>query len=193
MDEIDAILQTHQLKLNDIRDARDSAHKNLLHVACRQMEFRVVKLLIDKYNFDPNIQDSSGDTPLHIACEAKKIQTAIYLANLTTCDPNLLNSEGLTPLHVAAKEGPALLISHLLGVERLDQSVKDPSGCTALEVIKSNPQLAAAADRKVSIGSINSNASSLPGSRKTSTNEMYSRCKLIDIRTYISTYSRSQN
>lgn len=146
-----SILQTYE---GDVRDIHDASKKSLLHIACENMGFRVVKLLVDELNFEFNEQDVSGDTPLHIACSAQRVQSAMYLSNKPSCNPNIKNSDGLTPLHIVTSRRNILLIKHLLGLALLDRSVEDGNGRTAISIIESDPELASHLAKKHSTASL---------------------------------------
>lgn len=139
---------------------RDSGQRSLLHIACEDMDFIVVKLLVEQYKLGINERDACGNTPLHVACLNQKVQNVIYLVNLPSCDPNIRNADGLTPLHIVARNGPGILITHLLTMPNLDRSLQDKEGRDAISIIRSDPLLAPSLDRKISTASLSSVSSS---------------------------------
>lgn len=169
-EEILEILERHREVL---KDARDEKGRSLLHLACKLMEYRIVRKLVEDYDFEINRQDANGDTPLHIACRAEKTQSVIFLTKVSGCDPNVKNRNGSTPLHIAARKGPVLLITHLLAMGNLDRSITDKEGRDAISVIRDDPRLAPSLDRKISTASLGS-ISLMSGceSRKTSVPSM---------------------
>ena len=107
------------------RNVLDADKKSLLHIACKIMDFKVVKMMVEEFSFDPNIQDVDGNTALHIACQAQKAQTVIYLLNLPTCDPNIRNRQGMTALHCASQTNCHSVTQFLLNSNRIDERIKD--------------------------------------------------------------------
>jgi hypothetical protein len=156
-DEITRLLSLFEGNLQTIRDPQQ---KSLLHIACEDMDFIVVKLLVEKYKLGVNIRDATGNTPLHVACLNQKAQTVLYLSKLPSCDPNVRNSDGLTPLHIVAESGPGIIISHLVSMPALDRTLEDEEGRTAISIIQSDPKLAPSLDRKRSTASIGTFSSS---------------------------------
>lgn len=151
LEDIKGILSRYS---GDLRTIYNESKKNLLHLACEEMEFRIVKYLIEKHDFSLTEQDQDGNTPLHIAISAEKVQTALYLLAHPYCDPNIKNEEGLTPLHVATRMKHTILINYMLGLSRLDRTVQDSNGRTAVEVIRGDPELAECLVRKTSTVSL---------------------------------------
>ena len=94
--DIRTLIHSHAKQCDcDIRNLVDADGKSLLHIACERMGFRVVKMLIEGYHFDPNEQDTNGNTALHIACEEEKYQIVQYLRLLPTYNPNIRNNKGM--------------------------------------------------------------------------------------------------
>ena len=143
---VDAFLESNEKQCR-LQNIYDSNLRSFLHIASNSMGFRIIKLLIEKYNFDPNEQDGDGNTPLHIACEAHKTQTVMYLCSLTTCDPNITNGNGDTPLHIAAQNGSVILMRYLLKMAGLDLDVRDKDGRTAIEIVEQDPRLVPSASK----------------------------------------------
>ena len=109
--------------------------RSLLHYAAERMRFRAVKMMIEEFNFDPNLQDISGNTPLHLACLAQKVQNVMYLLSTPSCDPNILNMVGDTPLHMCATIGVDVVTKYLFNCRRVDKNLKNAKGKTGVELM----------------------------------------------------------
>ena len=89
---------------------------DLLDWACRHGELDIVKLLVEKQDWDPNAQCQAksmsygwelekGDTLLHAACRyGYTVKIMKYLSE--HCDPTVRNSNGELPLHLACAHQP---------------------------------------------------------------------------------------
>ena len=106
-----------------LRSVYDVDMKSLLHLACELMDFRVVRMLVEKYNFNPNDQDIGGNTALHIACKAHKTQTVMYLLGTPTCNPNIRDRGGRTALHIASTSSRNSITRFFLNCKRMDQEI----------------------------------------------------------------------
>ncbi len=106
-----------------MRNVFDVDMKSLLHLACELMDFRVVKLLVEKYNFNPNDQDVAGNTALHIASKAGKSQIVVYLLGYPACDPNIRDRGGYTAYHLAFLGGRNSITRFFKKCKRMDHAV----------------------------------------------------------------------
>ena len=98
--------------------------KDFLHWACRHGELDIVKLLIEKHNWDPNAQceaknmscsewkHEKGGTLLHVACRyGYTVKIVKYLTE--HCDPTVANSNGELPLHLACAYNSLEIVKHV--------------------------------------------------------------------------------
>ena len=132
---------------------RDSSMKSLLHIAVEMMGFRVVKMMMEEFNFEPNEQDISGNTPLHVACLYQKVQIVMHLLSVPYCDPNVQNGEGMTPLNVCARVGSDVVTKHLFNCRRVDKNIQDYEGKTAVEIMDANNSMLVRGSEEASVSS----------------------------------------
>ena len=98
---------------------------DLLHWASRHGELDIVKLLVEKQDWDPNAQCQAksmsygwelekGDTLLHAACRYGYMYTVKIVKYLTEhCDPTVRNSNGELPLHLACAYKPLEVVKRV--------------------------------------------------------------------------------
>ena len=87
-----------------VRDDDDDQF-TLLHHACWNGWYEVSKVLIEKYNCDPNCKTAAGSIPLRLACWSGNLDLVKYLVNEKQNDPKQKNNDGLTSLHNACSGG----------------------------------------------------------------------------------------
>ncbi|CAG2216646.1 unnamed protein product [Mytilus edulis] len=103
-----------------------------LYKAAKEGDLKLVQLLLEKSNVDPNQTNQDGHTAFDIATEAKRFDIVKLLLGRTTIDQqeyistgNILAfifQDGNTVLHIAAKEGDCELVQLLL-----EKSIIDPN------------------------------------------------------------------
>ena len=150
-DLLDSYQNTNQ---GDIRYIRGTENDTMLHFASKSMDFRVIKLLLESYDFDPNETDQCGNTALHLAIQSEKIQNVMYIGRQPICDPNIRNRDGSTPLHSAVIVGSVVILRFLLNLPRLDRNLKNKEGISALDMIHSDPLLSSHLKKNTLSGSL---------------------------------------
>ncbi|KAG0308819.1 hypothetical protein BGZ99_001054 [Dissophora globulifera] len=75
---------------------KDDMGFTMLHWACDRGSLEKVKLLIETYNVDVNVQDADGQTPLHCASLADWPAVVAYLKSLPSVDQSIKDNSGMT-------------------------------------------------------------------------------------------------
>ena len=85
-----------------------------IHVACKTLSLKCLKVLLSGHNCNPNQQNAAGDTALHIVCriEQKTMDFVQALISTPGIDPEVANHAGLTPVEVAG--GKYVVINNFL-------------------------------------------------------------------------------
>ena len=127
-------------KLPNPAEVRDDDKRQyiLLHHACYNGWYKVAKVLIEKYNCNPNCRNAAGSIPLQQACLGGNLNLVKYLVLDKGCDPNDMNNIGQVPLHNAALGGHLDVIKFLFEEQHIDQSVSDKYGRTSLHFASLN-------------------------------------------------------
>ena len=83
--------------------AVDSNGDAPIHVACKNLSLKCLKVLLSGHNCNPNQQNAAGNTALHIVCriEQKTMDFVQALISTPGIDPEVANHAGLTPVEVA--------------------------------------------------------------------------------------------
>ncbi|NP_001132274.1 uncharacterized protein LOC100193710 [Zea mays] len=121
-------------KMN-LREAKDAAGRNALHLAAEMGRLEVCRFLVEESGFEVNFACAEGGSPVHCAAAGGSESVLGYLLDHGG-DPVMPDSMGSTPLHDAAEEGHCAAVRMLLskGVD------VDPHGCrgTPLHLACSN-------------------------------------------------------
>lgn len=99
-----------------------------LHIACKNINFEVAKILIEIFStskIDVNLQDKSGKTPLHYACLNSDFELTKALLQVNGININLTDNDGLTPIMAACKNPNSNLIDLILSRPELTISDQD--------------------------------------------------------------------
>ena len=115
----------------EVRD-NDEDLFTLLHHACYNGWYEVAKVLIEKYNCDPNCRNAADSIPLRLACWSGNLGLVKYLILDKGCDPNDVNSTGQVPLHNAALGGHLDVTKFLIEHCKVEPAVKDSDVLTPL-------------------------------------------------------------
>ena len=100
-----------QSVIKDIRN-EGSERETLLHYACWNGWYEVVRVLVEQYHCDPKCQDREGYTPLHDACgNTAQLDIVRYLVTEHGCDPLRPTKYGLTALGRATNRGHADVVA----------------------------------------------------------------------------------
>lgn len=102
----------------------------VLHLAARNNNSAIVRLLLTEYQQDINATDESGATVLHVAAENGNMNTVELLIDHQV-ELNARDKKGRTALHLAAKEGHVRIIRILLR-NGAEVDLVDYSGNSAL-------------------------------------------------------------
>ena len=108
----------------EVRDD-DEDQFTLLHHACYNGWYEISKVLIKKYNCDPNCRNAAGSIPLRLACLSGNLDLVKYLVLDKGCDPNYENNRGKVSLHNAALGGCLDVTKFLVEHCKVDSTVKD--------------------------------------------------------------------
>ena len=123
-----------------VRD-EDEHHFTLLHHACCNGWYEVTKVLIEKYNCDPNCKNASGSIPLRLACWSGNLDLVKYLVNDKRNDPNHKNNDGFTSMHNASMGGHLQTVKYLVEIQRCDPNCRSNDGFTPLHSACKNRHL----------------------------------------------------
>ena len=108
-----------------------------IHIACKNVRFDCLKVLLSCKVCDPNQKNADGDTALHIMCKMKKGNACTRFLQLLLetqrCDANQLNKRKETPLHVACRCNSVDVVQVLVA-KKCDVNVQDRHADTALHV-----------------------------------------------------------
>ena len=90
-------------------------NETLLHLACRNGHYDIMRTLIEMYHCDLMVVDRNGNSPFHTACESNQLKIAVYLCHKLDFIPCAhINCEGNTVLHVACQTGSVPMVRLLL-------------------------------------------------------------------------------
>ena len=89
--------------------------ETLLHLACREGHFDIVRALIEVYHCDLRVVDKDGNSPFHTACECQQFDVVAYLCyNIFYIPCTHTNRLGDTVLHVACRTGSVAMVRLLV-------------------------------------------------------------------------------
>ena len=89
-----------------------------LHEACKSANVEVVKVLVNEFQCDQNIQNPEGELPLHIACSKGSLEVVELVSN---CDVNCQTKyERKTPLYIACENEALEVVRYLIQEKRCD-------------------------------------------------------------------------
>ena len=112
----------------------------LLHIAAWNGWLDVMKILIDKYEFEPVMEDCDIYI-LHIAVLNKHIDVVKYLISECGCDSMCKNNNGWTCLHYAGACGSLDIIKYLISELKFNPKITDGIGSTCLHLAVLNEQI----------------------------------------------------
>ena len=83
---------------------KTNAGSNCLHIAANSENLYICKTLINKHNFDVQMNDRYGWTALHYSASVGSYELVKYFADTGT-DTKLKANDGKNCFHIAAKNG----------------------------------------------------------------------------------------
>ena len=114
-----------------INDCNRDGHAPI-HLATTNGHLTTVKLFIDDFGCDPNIQDNNGGVPLHYAARNGHLHIVRYLIKEHKCNPMFLDNNQVTPLHMAVSKGHLDVVKYLTLEQKCDPHVVDKFSDTPL-------------------------------------------------------------
>ena len=105
--------------------------KNCLHIAAKHVHLNLCKTLINKHNFDVQMNDRYGSSALHYSATSGNYQLVKYFA-VTGIDISLRTNAGSNCLHIAANSGNLYICKTLINKHNFDVQLNDRYGWTAL-------------------------------------------------------------
>ena len=107
-----------------------------LHIACENGHRNIVKYMLTRTKFNPNVQDILGNTPLHIASHSGHMECVKLIVENSTVrvDPNLTNKTKQTALHLASDNDHRDIAEYLLIHAECNPNIKDFYGNTPLHI-----------------------------------------------------------
>ena len=85
-----------------------------LHIACRDGMLSIVRYLIEKEHYDPNIKGFQGNSPLYYACTRGHLDIVKYLIETANADKEQLDDGGNTPLLESVIAGQLEVTKYLI-------------------------------------------------------------------------------
>jgi len=122
----------------DVNWKHSGADQTALHVACREDNIEIVKMLLLHPDIDVNITDKRGQTPFLIACYQGRTEVVKELLKDGRIDFNKRDHEGGFPLYWAIQDGYLDVVKHLLASGRPIKIDVKMKGKTSLEVARLN-------------------------------------------------------
>jgi len=110
---------------------RDDDDRLPIHWAISYNHLPIVELLVQRKDFDPDVQDGSGWTPLMIASSLREGDELVDLLLRKEADVNSKNFSGQTALHFCASKNN-LDVARKLIAHKASARVKDGRGQLAL-------------------------------------------------------------
>ena len=96
-------------------------NETLLHLACRNGHYDIMRTLIEMYHCDLMVVDKNGNSPFHTACGSIQLKIAAYLCHKLDFLPCAhINRGGNTVLHVACETGSVPMVKLILSELFLD-------------------------------------------------------------------------
>ena len=96
-------------------NCQDTSGNTPLHLACKYVNLKVVKYLVEEKQCNLTIQNAKRQLPVHIACESKSLELVKVVSD---CDLNTLAIDQQTPLHIACKDGSLDIIEYFVTEKR---------------------------------------------------------------------------
>ena len=114
----DVAIVTHFVtKIGCSINTRHEDGNTLLHVACNNNHFPIVKLLTSHEECYIETRDLNGRSALHIAAQQGHLQIVKHLVERKQCDTNMKDIYLDTPLHLACVNGHLNVVAYLSAPE----------------------------------------------------------------------------
>lgn len=108
-------LLINELDENPDLSYTDSQERTLLHAACYGENYEIIKTLLTKFNFDPNIDDRSNKRAIHICCKKGNFDLVDLIINRSSIPVDLnVRYNSKTPLEIACENGNYEIVQLLL-------------------------------------------------------------------------------
>ena len=96
-----------------------------LHLASRSGLLNAVKVLIEEFDFNPNVRDTNyQETPLHYASQFGNARIVKYFIE-HGCDAEIKDMNNLTPLHYASRHGHLDITKYLSSIQGCSLEARD--------------------------------------------------------------------
>ena len=100
----------------------DEGGDYIIHTACQDGNFDMVKCITKTGKYDQNIVNShTRQTPLHIAARQGHLNIVQYLVEETKSDPACVDDVGRTPLYLAVWNGRVKTVQYLASIFKSEQ------------------------------------------------------------------------
>lgn len=109
------------------------AGERALHIATRNGNIEIVRLLLEQARANPNATDDKGGTPLLAACDSSNIEVEVVRLLLEAgADQTLAGHNGYIPLHMVALNGSTRSVDMLYSSAPATLNRCTPDGMTPL-------------------------------------------------------------
>ena len=103
-DFIQSIVLLSEHKIN-ITDTYNEDGDTILHLACKYMNFNVIRTLVEKFNANINLQNLNNQTPFYLVCDTKYFEQEIisYFFKQKDLNYEIEDKNGINPLLLSIK------------------------------------------------------------------------------------------
>ena len=103
-DFIQSIVLLSENKIN-INDTYNEDGDTILHLACKYMNFNVIRTLVEKFNANINMQNLNNQTPFYYICDTKYFEQEIisYFFKQKIFNYEIEDKKGINPLILSIK------------------------------------------------------------------------------------------
>ena len=96
------LLSDKKININDIYNEEGDT---LLHLACKYLNFNVIRTLVEKFDADINIKNLNNQTPFYMVCDTKDYEPEIisYFFKQKNINFDIEDRKGINPLILSIK------------------------------------------------------------------------------------------